>query len=239
MSATAPTSNSSVLSTTTAGAASAQVGSGLDTLASNFQSFLSLLTTQLKNQDPTSPMDTNQFTQQIVQMTGVQQQLLSNNLLTTLVSQGLNSSVNYIGKTVEANDADQTLSSGAATWNYALPAAAASGEGVITDSTGNVVWSGTLPDLTQGPHTLNWNGQDLNGNQLKDGGTYTLTVTAKDSAGTALTPLIYTMGTVTGVSQDQGTAYLNIGSTTVPMSAVISVQAAASNTNSNSTSSGS
>src|SRR6516164_7413564 len=107
---TATTSASSVLSTTTASAAGQQVSSGLDTLASNFQSFLSLLTTQLKNQDPTNPMDTNQFTQQLVQMTGVQQQLLANNLLTTLVAQGqggLSNSVNYIGDTVEATGASQ------------------------------------------------------------------------------------------------------------------------------------
>lgn len=238
MTTTAPTSTSSVLSTTTAGAASAQIGSGLDTLASNFQSFLSLLTTQLKNQDPTSPMDTNQFTQQIVQMTSVQQQLLSNNLLTTLVSQGLSNSVGYIGKTVEATDADQTLSGGQASWTYALPGKAASGEAVISDSGGNVVWSGALPDLTQGQHTLNWNGQNLSGSQLADGGTYTLAINAKDSAGNDLTPQIYTIGTVTGVSQNQGTAYLNIGSTSVPMSAVVSVQGA-STTTSNSTSSGS
>src|ERR1700758_2265534 len=123
------TSNSSVLSTPPPGAASAQIGSSLASLTSNFQSFLSLLTTQLKNQDPTNPMDTNQFTQQLVEMTGVQQQLLTNNLLTTLVGQGqggLSNSVNYIGKTVEAVDANETLSGGQATWSYTLPSQAAS-----------------------------------------------------------------------------------------------------------------
>ena len=216
---------SSVLNTTTAGAANAQVGAGLNTLASNFQSFLSLLTTQLQNQDPTNPMDTNQFTSQIVQMTSVQQQLLTNNLLTTLVSQGLSDSVNYIGKSVEATDTTQSLSSGQATWTYTLPSTAASGEAVISDSAGNVEWSGTLPDLTQGQHSLNWNGQNLSGTQLPDGGPYTLQIVAKDSAGNSLTPQIVTIGTVTSVSQNQGTAYLNIGSTSIPMSSVISIQA--------------
>jgi flagellar basal-body rod modification protein FlgD len=216
---------SSVLNTTTAGAASSQVGAGLNTLASNFQSFLSLLTTQLQNQDPTNPMDTNQFTSQIVQMTSVQQQLLTNNLLTTLVSQGLSDSVNYIGKTVEATDANQSLSGGQANWTYTLPSAAASGEAVISDSAGNVEWSGTLPSLTAGQHTLNWNGQNLSGTQLPDGGPYTLQIAAKDSAGNALTSQIVTIGTVTSVSQNQGTAFLNIGSTSIPMSSVISIQA--------------
>jgi flagellar basal-body rod modification protein FlgD len=241
------TATSSVLNTTTAGAASAQIGSGLDTLANNFQSFLSLLTTQLKNQDPMSPMDTNQFTQQIVQMTSVQQQLLANNLLTTLVSQGLSSSVNYIGKTVEAANPDQTLNNGQATWTYGLPSKAASGQAVITNSSGTVVWSGTLPDLTQGQHNLSWNGKDFGGNQLQDGGTYTLSIRAQDSAGNDLTPQIVSIGTVTGVTQNQGTPYLNIGSTSVPMSSVISVLGASttsgsssgSGSNSNTTSSGS
>jgi flagellar basal-body rod modification protein FlgD len=117
---TSTSSSSSVLSTTTAAGASAQTSTALSSLTSNFQNFLSLLTTQLQNQDPTNPMDTNSFTQQLVEMTGVQQQLLTNNLLTTLVAQGqggLSNSVNYIGDTVEATNANQTLSNGQATWD--------------------------------------------------------------------------------------------------------------------------
>jgi flagellar hook assembly protein FlgD len=89
---------------------SGQVNSGLASLADNFQGFLSLLTTQLKNQDPTSPLDTNQFTQQITQMTGVEQQLLSNQLLQQLVSQqgGLTQAAGLIGKTITAPGAKST-----------------------------------------------------------------------------------------------------------------------------------
>src|ERR1700722_6648255 len=114
---------SPVLSGVTAANAASQVNSGLTGLTSNFQSFLSLLTTQLQDQDPTSPVDPNQFTQQIVQMTGVQQQLLTNNLLTTLVGQGqsgMNGPVSYIGKEGMATSANQNLSSGSATWDYQL-----------------------------------------------------------------------------------------------------------------------
>jgi flagellar basal-body rod modification protein FlgD len=56
------------------------------TIAGNFQTFLTLLTTQLKNQDPTSPLDTDQFTQQLVEFAQVEQQLKSNTQLATLVS---------------------------------------------------------------------------------------------------------------------------------------------------------
>src|SRR6478752_7064335 len=74
-------------------------------LATNFNTFLSLLTTQLKNQDPLSPLDSNQFTQQLVQMTGVEQQLNANDLLKQLVantSGGVSTAVSLIGKNVKA-----------------------------------------------------------------------------------------------------------------------------------------
>src|ERR1700761_4054090 len=123
------TDTSNVLSGVSASAAQSQVNSSLSSLTTNFQSFLSLLTTQLKDQDPTSPVDPNQFTQQIVQMTGVQQQLLTNNLLTTLVGQGqsgMNGAVGYIGKEVMATSANQSLAKGSATWDYQLASNAAS-----------------------------------------------------------------------------------------------------------------
>ena len=94
------------------GQTSTQAGlnTGLAALADNFQGFLTLLTTQLKNQDPTSPLDTNQFTQQITQMTGVEQQLLTNQLLQQLVTVqgGLTAGAGLIGKVVTAPGASAT-----------------------------------------------------------------------------------------------------------------------------------
>ena len=102
-------SRTSSLTSGSSGASSASatqlsLNNGLSSLADNFQGFLTLLTTQLKNQDPTSPLDTNQFTQQITQMTGVEQQLLSNQLLQQLVSaqSGVASAANLIGETITA-----------------------------------------------------------------------------------------------------------------------------------------
>src|SRR5450432_2064989 len=95
-----------------------QTALGRADLATNFNTFLSLLTTQLKNQDPLSPLDTNQFTQQLTQMTGVEQQLLSNQLLQQLVNQnqggGLTAAVGLIGKTVTASGSNATLQGGSA-----------------------------------------------------------------------------------------------------------------------------
>ena len=105
-----PSNSDSSNSTTSASATQLSLNNGLASLADNFQGFLTLLTTQLKNQDPTSPLDTNQFTQQITQMTGVEQQLLSNQLLQQLVTaqSGVASAANLIGETVTAPGATST-----------------------------------------------------------------------------------------------------------------------------------
>jgi flagellar basal-body rod modification protein FlgD len=77
-------------------------------LSGNFSTFLTLLTTQLKNQDPTSPMDSNQFTQQLVEFSQVEQQINTNTNLQTLISQGTAQSAayatGYLGKTVTVAD---------------------------------------------------------------------------------------------------------------------------------------
>jgi flagellar basal-body rod modification protein FlgD len=220
-------STGSVTSTTTAAAAQSQVNNGLAELSSNYQQFLTLLTTQLQNQDPLSPMDTNQFTQQLVEMSGVQQQLLANNLLTTLVAQGqggLSNGVSYIGKSVTSSASTATLTNGAATWNYTLPSAAASVQATVTDSTGAKVWSGTASGTAAGANSFTWNGKTTSGTQLVDGGAYTLTLVAKDGAGNTLNAQTQISGTVTAATLSNGTAYLSIGNNSVPLSSVTSVQ---------------
>jgi flagellar hook assembly protein FlgD len=109
---TTPTTNTN--STSSASATQLSLNNGLASLATNFQSFLTLLTTQLQNQDPLNPTDTTQFTQQITQMSGVEQQLLSNQLLQQLVSSqgGVSSAANLIGDTITAQSS--TASAGAA-----------------------------------------------------------------------------------------------------------------------------
>jgi len=108
VSAVAPTTTTPPPATNTqtssASASTLGVNNGLASLADNFQSFLSLLTTQLQNQDPLNPTDTNQFTEQITQMTGVEQQLMSNQLLQQLITQqtGVGSAAGLMGDTVSA-----------------------------------------------------------------------------------------------------------------------------------------
>ena len=224
----AATSPTPVLSGTTAAAGNQQVGSGLASLTSNFQTFLSLLTTQLKNQDPLSPIDSNAFTQQLVQMSGVQQQLLTNSLLTTLVGQGnggLAAGVNYIGKSVSAQATSTSLSGGQAKWSYELASNASNVQLEIDNAAGQAVWSGGAPSAGAGVHDFTWNGKDANGRQLADGGVYTLKVkaVAADQT-TSIASQVLIRGTVTGVQMINDAPYLSIGSSVVPLSGVIGVQ---------------
>jgi flagellar basal-body rod modification protein FlgD len=195
-------------------------------LATSFDTFMKLLTTQLKNQDPTAPLDSNQFTQQLVQMTGVEQQLYSNDLLKQLVNNtgsGISQAVTVIGKEVRANVANTTLKGGNASWSYNLDRTAADVKIEILDSTGKVVHAEAGTDNKAGDHAIKWNGRDLQGVQLPDGGTYTMRVTAKDTTSSAVAATVFVKGLVTGVEQSGGTTLLSVGGTKIPWNAVTSV----------------
>jgi flagellar basal-body rod modification protein FlgD len=203
----------------------ASLVSGKDSLSDSYTTFLSLLTTQLKNQDPVSPLDTNSFTQQLVQMTGVQQQLLSNELLQTLVEQKDNSgydAVSLIGRNATVPGASSQLADGKAAWQYELPSKAAAATLKITDAKGAVVWEGPAPDLAQGRHAFDWNGKDAAGKTLPDGA-YTLSVTAKDSADAAVLAKLYSTGKVTGVESSNGSTVVTVGGVKTPLSSIIAV----------------
>ena len=225
---TTPTTSAAA---TTSSSASSSVATGQASLNSDYSTFLQLLTTQLKNQDPTSPMDTNAFTQQLVQMNGVQQQLLTNQLLQTLVSnssggQGVTSSVGLIGKSVVANTANVTLTNGTANWQYTLGTGAVQGTATITNSAGQTVFTAPLSSLSGGSNSFTWNGQDASGRQLPDGGVYTLSLSAQDAASGAVTATPQVAGVVTSVQQDStGQTVLGIGKTTVPVTSVNSITA--------------
>ena len=152
-------------------------------LAENFDTFLTLLTSQLKNQDPLSPMDANEFTGQIVQMTGVEQQLLTNDLLQKLVSNtagGLDTALGLIGKQVRAVTTDAALTNGKAEWVYKLDSDAADVKVEVLDARGQVVSATALADVKAGDHDFTWNGKNALGQTLPDG-TYTLRVSAKSA----------------------------------------------------------
>ncbi|WP_310541943.1 flagellar hook assembly protein FlgD [Phenylobacterium sp.] len=207
--------------------------SGTKRLAESFDTFLNLLTTQLKNQDPLSPLDSNQFTQQLVQMTGVEQQLYGNQLMEKLVANtgsGISTAVALIGKDVTANTAENVIKDGKATWNFNLNRAADDLKLEVVDSKGRTVYSEAPADMKAGDHAFNWNGKDASGKQLDDGGPYTLNVTAKDSAGSAVISKVSIQGVVTGVEQVDGKTLITINGARIPWETVTSISQAAAPT---------
>jgi flagellar basal-body rod modification protein FlgD len=229
MTVTAPTNTAAQTAATQAPKDNTALGRA--DLASNFNTFLSLLTTQLKNQDPLSPLDSNQFTQQLVQMTGVEQQLNTNDLLKQLVSNtsgGVATAVSLIGKDVKAVSDTANLSGGKAQWTYNLPAAASNLKIEVVDAKGNLLHAeAPTTGLEAGDHAFSWNGKDLIGNQLPDGGPYTLRVTALDASGAPIASTNYVKGVVTGVEQSNGATLITINGGQVDWGKVTSITQAA------------
>ena len=182
-------------------------------LSSNFSTFLTLLTTQLKNQDPTSPMDSNTFTQPLVMYSQVEQQINTNDNLKTLISQGTTNAsamaATYLGKKVSVTNGNASLTGGTANWTYNLDTASATTQLTITDSKGQTVFTSN-GETTAGDHNFTWNGKDLNGNQLADG-TYKLTVTAADSGSNKVTSSVASAGTISQIDMTSGTPKLVVG----------------------------
>lgn len=182
------------------------------TLASNFQTFLTLLTTQLKNQNPLDPMDTNQFTQQLVQFAGVEQQMKMNtqmaSLLTIEQSAQSTAAMAYLGSTATVDGATTKLASGTATWTFNSPKTSSAVIN-IKDSSGNLAYSGNFT-VNAGQQNFRWDGRGSNGTQWPDGN-YTISITGKDTSGQAVAISTEVNGTVDGVDLTTSPPTLSIG----------------------------
>lgn len=208
-------------STATQASASAQSGAQLN---QDFDDFLLLLTTQLQNQDPLSPMDTNEFTNQLVQFSGVEQQIKTNsNLENLLAMQTLNMTalgVSFIGKTVEVTG-DTFAMTGAedTTLSYVMPEDATTATITITNEDGDTVYS-TEAEKGAGRHDFTWNGIDKNGNPVA-AGNYTVTVSATNAEAQSLSVITSVPGYVSGLeSDDTGNLMLVINGQKVPLTEV-------------------
>jgi flagellar basal-body rod modification protein FlgD len=208
---------------TTASDASSRIGSSSALLSQNFETFLALLTAQLKNQDPLSPVDSNEFTGQLTQMAGVEQQLLTNDLLTAILQgqggSGLTGATTYIGRDATAVWSAVRAENGAATWSYELAGTASTAKVQVLDASGRVVHEADAPERGEGVHEFSWDG-------AQDGQVYTLKVTAQDAAGGVVQSQVLVTGRVTGVEMYDGQPYLTIGTSILPLSAVIAVEEA-------------
>jgi flagellar basal-body rod modification protein FlgD len=199
--------------TPTASSSSSSTSSTSDgSIAGNFQTFLTLLTTQLQNQNPLDPLDTNQFTQQLVQFAGVEQQLKTNDQLTSLVSlQQTTQSTQalaFVGKTAVVDGSTASLSSSQATWDLSVPSNCDLNV-TITNSTGATVFSGKYSATAGNNQPFAWNGQGSDGSQWPDG-QYKLTATATDSSGNPVAITTQVQGVVSSVDLTQQPPMLSI-----------------------------
>lgn len=218
-----------VSGTTTLPASSNSSGSGQGstdgTLAGNFQTFLTLLTTQLQNQNPLDPLDTNQFTQQLVQFAQVEQQLKTNDQLTSLVSlqQTAQSTqaLTFVGKTVVVDGSTATMKDSSATWNLGVPKDANVSISV-TNSTGATVFTGSYFVNAGDDKVFTWDGKGNDGTQWPDG-KYKLTATATDTAGNTVAISTQIQGTVSSVDLTQSPPLLSINGQTYTVNQVKSM----------------
>ncbi|MGB8401578.1 flagellar hook assembly protein FlgD [Bradyrhizobium sp.] len=201
---------------TTSSSGSALAGTTGATLAGNFQTFLTLLTTQLQNQNPLDPLDTNQFTQQLVQFASVEQQLKSNDQLTTLVSlqQTAQSTqaLGFVGKTAVVKGDTAALTNSSATWNLNVPTNSTVNIS-ITSSTGQTVFTGNYAVSAGSNQPFTWDGRGSDGTQLPDG-QYKLTATAADSSGSPVAVATQIQGAVDSVDLTQTPPLLSINGQT-------------------------
>lgn len=223
MTTTPATSSVAATTATTANSTSLaqqQIGQTLD-------SFLTMLTTQLQNQDPLSPMNTTEFTNQLVGFASVEQAIGQNQRLDRLIALqstgGVGQALGYLGRTVEVSGQNFTYSGGTSTVSYSLPQQAEQVAISILNAQGGVVWRGTGATAA-GVHTLEWDGSMESGSTAT-AGTYTLQIDAVDSAGERITASTTMAGRVTGIETRNGETVLMVGSTAVSPSDVTAVRA--------------
>ncbi len=201
-------------------------GGSVTGFADDFDTFLSLLVTQLQYQDPLSPLDATEFTSQLVQFTSVEQSINTNTKLDQLI--GLQSAahtvsaVNWLGTRVEATGVTAALENGQAEYTYTLGAKATSTTITIRNESGQVVR--TLSGETDaGKHHLQWDGLNDQGVAQPDG-LYTISVSAVDTEDDSVTVTTSFFGRVSGVSTENGEMELDVDGITVPIDSVISIE---------------
>jgi flagellar basal-body rod modification protein FlgD len=225
------TSNASPAAATSAAGASSPAQAAATaagpSLAGNFNQFLLLLTTQLQHQDPTSPLDPNQFTQELVQFASVEQQINTNTSLSTLISlqqtQQAASALQFLGATVAVSGTTAELANGQATWNYSVsqPATASIS---ISNSAGQTVFT-TSQAVQPGAQTFTWNGRDSQGNVLPDGA-YKIAITAVGANSQNVPVTTQVQGVVSGVDVSKSPPTLTVAGQSYALNQIIQILSA-------------
>lgn len=198
---------------------------GNSTIAENFEQFLGILLTQLKNQNPLEPLDTNQFTQQLVQFTEVEQSLKSNSTLETIAtntssSQNMNV-VNYLGTKITADGSVTQLTNDEATWRIDSEETASDVAVTIYDANGSIVYQGET-SFEAGENSFTWDGTNIVGQSAADGA-YRAVFDAKNDVGRSIKVSTEIEGTVTGIEMNGYNPILKVGDAEILLSEVTSV----------------
>ncbi len=177
--------------------------------------FLQLLVTQLQYQDPLNPMDDKEFVAELAQFSSLEQLTEINTgiekLATIGETQQLMGAVNFMGKTIDATGTAVGLNSGTATSvTFTLPNDAETCLVNVLDSSGQIVRTVDLGATSAGQVEFTWDGKDYDGNTMEDG-QYQVAVNATDADGNVLSVTSTMTGTVSGIKQESGTYYLDIG----------------------------
>lgn len=189
------------------GASAADTQSSARTqLSDNYDTFLILLTAQLQNQDPLAPMDSTQFTQQLVQYSQVEQSIRQNEQLETLIAQNqaaaAGTALSYLGKDAIIESDTTVLAGGAANWAYNLDATAETVTISVRDASGREVFKAD-GQKTEGEHLFTWDGTKTDGTAAEDG-VYRIVVTAKDANGEPIDKTINVREPIMGVDFSTG-----------------------------------
>ena len=214
------------VSTVTAGGTGTVRSSG-QSLAANFDNFLKLLTTQLRNQDPVAPMDANAFTSQLVQFASVEQAIKTNDKLQDLgeliEASGTTSAMSMLGReAMVGTDRIGLGAAGDATVRYRLPEAAARVTATVVDASGRIVR--TLTGTTvAGETVIAWDGLDAAGQRAAPG-TYRVQLDAVRADAEAIAAEQYLAGTVEAIEPDAGTISLIVAGAKVPLGDVRTVR---------------
>jgi flagellar basal-body rod modification protein FlgD len=194
-------------------------------LEDKYNNFLLLLTKQLQNQDPLSPMDTAQFTEQLVSFSSVEQMIQSNKRLEQLISlqSATNAfgAVNFLGNRVAIDSDRVSLKDGKASFQYEIDRKAAQAVLRVTDASGKTVLVQEA-NREAGTYNVDWNGKDAFGNQLPDG-QYQVSVSYADEMGEIYSAKMTSFGVVDSTEITDGQVKLFIGSVGFPIDKIIKV----------------
>ena len=198
------------------------------TIGADFNMFLKLLTTQMQNQDPLSPMDSAQYTQQLVQYSQVEQTVQQSStlkdILASLSNQTMAQAAGFIGKDAEFNSAVAGLGTKPASWTYAADVPVTAATMAITNAAGAVVDTRTV-SLAGRRGSYSWDGTLADGSKAP-AGAYTLSMTAQNAAGATVPVTLHSVGTVGGINAVNGGISLDVNGAQLPIGVLVGLASA-------------